>query len=254
MLEVRGLTKRFRHVRAIDDVSFTVRAGEVCGYLGPNGSGKSTTFKILTGLMAPSSGEVLYRGVSVSANPTEYKRLIGYVPEEPYLYPYLTGGEYLELVGRLREIPERRLDEKIIRVLKLLSLASDRHSPLSAYSKGMKQKILIAAALLHDPEIVLLDEPFSGLDVGSALMLKQLLGALAGAGKVVLYSSHVLEVVEKVCSRVIILHEGHIVADNSIADLRGLMRLPNLEEIFSQLAVDRDSSHVAAEMLEVMRL
>ncbi len=253
MIEVRGLTKRFHGIPAIENVSFRLEPGEVCGYLGPNGSGKSTTFKLLTGLIPPSEGEVLYRGHPVSTNSLEYKRAIGYVPEEPYLYPYLTGPEYLELVGSMREIPYRRLAGKIGEFLRLLSLQGARHTPLSSYSKGMKQKILIAAALLHDPEIVFLDEPFSGLDVGSALVLKQLLRALAGAGKLVLYSSHVLEVVEKVCERVIILHKGRVVADNSMHDLRALMQLPNLEEIFSQIAVEQDSGRVAAGLMEAMR-
>ena len=183
----------------------------------------------------------------------DYKRLIGYVPEEPYLYGYLTGAEYLELAGVLRLIPAARLRLKIDQFLRLFSLDGDRYSPLSAYSKGMKQKILLAAALLHDPEIVILDEPFAGLDVSSALVLKQLLRSLASDGKIVLYSSHVLEVVEKVCGRVIILHRGSIVADDSVARLRDLMRLPNLERIFAQLAVDQDAEEVAGDLMKAMR-
>ncbi len=253
MLEVRGLSKRYLEIPAIQDVSFTLRPGEVCGYLGPNGSGKSTTFKILTGLIPASEGQVLYRDRRVDADPIGYKRVVGYVPEEPYLYPFLTGGEYLELVGQLREIPSPVLEKKIEGFLRLFSLSGDRHAPLSSYSKGMKQKVLIAAATLHNPEVVLLDEPFSGLDVGSALVLKQLLESLARDGKIVLYSSHVLEVVEKVCARIIILHKGRIVADNSMEELRQVMSAPNLEDIFSQLAVDQNSAAVAAEMMEVMR-
>lgn len=253
MLEVRELTKRYLAIPAIQDLSFTLWPGQVCGYLGCNGSGKSTTFNILAGLMPASEGQVLYQGRPVGSAPLAYKRLVGYVPEEPDIYPFLTGGEYLELVGKLREIPSPRLERKIDGFLSLFSLAADRHAPLSSYSKGMKQKVLIAAALLHDPEVVLLDEPFAGLDVGSALVLKQVLGSLAREGKIVLYSSHVLEVVEKVCDRVIILHKGRIVADNSVAELREVMAVPNLEEVFSQLTVDQDSAAIAAGMMEVMR-
>jgi len=253
MLEVRGLTKRYRSIPAVEDVSFVLRPGELCGYLGPNGSGKSTTIKILTGLLPASEGDVLYKGEPVGKSLVDYKRLIGYVPEEPFLYSFLTGAEYLELVGELRLIPAARLRPKIDQFLRLSSLYGDRYTPLSAYSKGMKQKILLAASLLHDPEIVILDEPFSGLDVSSALVLKQLLRSLAAAGKIVLYSSHVLELVEKVCSRVIILHKGRVVADDSVARLRDLMKLPNLEEIFSQLAVEQDSEGVAGELMEAMR-
>jgi ABC-2 type transport system ATP-binding protein len=209
---------------------------------------------MLTGLIPPSEGHVLYQGRSVLDHPIAFKKLVGYVPEEPHLYTYLTGGEYLELVGQLRQIPHERLKRRIADLLRLLSLAGDRHTPLSAYSKGMKQKILIAAALLDDPEVIILDEPFSGLDVASALMLKQLMRSLAEAGKIVIYSSHVLEVVEKVCSRVIILHKGRILADDSVANLRALMSAPTLEAVFAQLAVDEDSAGVAAGIMEAMRL
>jgi ABC-2 type transport system ATP-binding protein len=253
MLEIQNLTKRYRELPAVDNISFILRPREVCGYLGPNGSGKTTTIKMLIGLLEPSEGRVLYRGQPVARDLIDFKRRVGYVPEEPHLYTYLTGAEYLELTGQLHGIPAARLERKIAWFLRLFSLASDRFTPLSAYSKGMKQKILIAAALMHDPEIVVLDEPFSGLDVSSAMVLKQLLHSLAAAGKIVLYSSHVLEVVEKVCSRVIILHQGRIVADDSVARLRDLMKLPNLEEIFSQLVIEQDSEQVADELMEAMR-
>jgi len=253
MLQVRGLTKRFHGIPAVEDISFELRPGELCGCLGPNGSGKTTTIKMLIGLLEPSAGGVWYGGQKVSQNLIQYRSRIGYVPEEQHLYSYLSGAEYLELVGQLRCIPEKLLREKTSRLLELFSLDGDRHQALSAYSKGMKQKILIAAALLHDPEIVILDEPFSGLDVNTALVLKQLLRRLAGEGKIVLYSSHVLEVVERVCSRVIILHKGRIAADGSVAGLRDLMKLPNLEEVFSQLVVEQDTERIAEEILEAMR-
>lgn len=254
MLEVRHLTKRFRGIPAVQDLNFTVRPCEVCGYLGPNGSGKSTTFKVLTGLMQPSEGQVLYEGRSILNDPVAFKKRLGFVPEEPLLYTYLSGAEYLELVGQLRQVPWARLKRRIAELLRLLSLEGDRHTPLSAYSKGMKQKVLIAAALLDEPEVVILDEPFSGLDVATSLMLKQLMASLAAAGKIVIYSSHVLEVVEKVCSRVIILHRGRILADDSVANLRALMSAPSLEAVFAQLAVDEDSAGTAARIMEAMRL
>lgn len=254
MLEVRHLTKRFRGIPAVQDLNFTVRPCEVCGYLGPNGSGKSTTFKVLTGLMQPSEGQVLYEGRSILNDPVAFKKRLGFVPEEPLLYTYLSGAEYLELVGQLRQVPWARLKRRIAELLRLLSLEGDRHTPLSAYSKGMKQKVLIAAALLDEPEVVILDEPFSGLDVATSLMLKQLMASLAAAGKIMIYSSHVLEVVEKVCSRVIILHRGRILADDSVANLRALMSAPSLEAVFAQLAVDEDSAGTAARIMEAMRL
>jgi ABC-2 type transport system ATP-binding protein len=252
MLELRHVTKLYSSIPAVEDVSFIARAGEVTGYLGPNGSGKSTTMKMLTGLIEPSEGEILYRGEPIARNRIEYKQRFGYVPEEPQLYPHLTGAEYLEMVGQLRGLEERHLKEKIDGFLQLLSLYQDRYVPISSYSKGMRQKVLLAAALLHNPEILLLDEPFSGLDVNSALVLRQLIRELAAHGKVVLFSSHELETVERVSSRIVILHKGRVVANDSIEQLRALMSLPKLEDIFSELAVEQDTQDVTRQMMQLI--
>ena len=233
-------------------MSFVAPAGEVTGYLGPNGSGKSTTLKMITGLIEPTEGEILFRGQPVDRDPMAYRQILGYVPEEPHLYPHLTGAEYLEMVGHLRGLPEPALAEKIAGFLRLLSLYGDRYMPISSYSKGMRQKILLIAALLHNPELVLLDEPFSGLDVNSALVLRDLIRALAARGKVVLFSSHEMEIVERVCSRVVILHKGRVVANDSIEQLRALMSLPTLEEIFSQLAIEQDTPAITRQLVELM--
>jgi len=252
MLELRSVTKRYSGIPAVRDVSFVARAGQVTGYLGLNGSGKSTTLKMITGLIEPSEGEILFRGQPVDRDPIAYRRLVGYVPEEPHLYPHLTGAEYLEMVGHLRGLPEGRLAGKIEGFLRLLSLYQDRYVPISSYSKGMRQKVLLIAALLHNPELVLLDEPFSGLDVNSAMVLRDLIGELAARGKVVLFSSHDLETVERVCSRVVILHKGRIVANDSIEQLRTLMSLPTLEEIFSQLASEQDTPAITRQLMQLM--
>ncbi len=172
MLELRHVCKRFAGIRAVDDVTFTARAGEITGYLGPNGSGKSTTMKMITGLLEMTSGEILFDGAPIRRDLTAYKQRMGYVPEEPHLYAHLTGLEYLVMIGQLRGLPDKRTAERIDGLLQLFSLHAERHSPLSSYSKGMRQKILITAALLHNPDLVLLDEPFSGLDVSSALVLR----------------------------------------------------------------------------------
>jgi ABC-2 type transport system ATP-binding protein len=252
MLEVRSLVKRYPGTTAVDGVSFVAKTAEVTGYLGPNGSGKSTTFKMIAGLIEPSDGEILFRGEPIQQDYIAYRQRLGYVPEEPHLYPHLTGAEYLEMVGQLRGIGAERLSEKINGFLRLLSLHADRDVPISSYSKGMRQKVLLAAALLHNPELILLDEPFSGLDVNSALVLRDLIGKLASHGRVVLFSSHELETVERVCSRVVILHKGRIVADDSIKQLRALMSLPTLEEIFSQLAIEQDTAAITQELVELM--
>ena len=238
MLAVHNLRKRYGALTAVRDLSFQVRPGEVFGLLGPNGSGKSTTVKILAGLLAPTDGHVLLDGRDVLADLLPYKAALGYVPEEPHLYTYLTGPEYLQLVGRLRRIGEDRLNAKIDRFLHLLGLWDDRYQTLSSYSKGMRQKILIATAVLHNPRVVILDEPFSGLDVTAARVLKAFVRALAAEGKIVVFSSHVLEVVEQVCSRVVILKDGAVVGDDSVGNLRATLRLPSLDAVFAALVAE----------------
>ncbi len=254
MLELTGVTKYYGGLPAVRDVSFTARPGEVLGYLGPNGSGKSTTVKMVTGLLTPSAGTITYQGRDIQQDLLVHRRRIGYVPESPDLYTYLTGPEYLTLIGRLRQIEPAVLDEKIDRFLHLWDIYDDRYASLSAYSKGMKQKILISAALLDDPEVVILDEPSSGLDVGSTLVLKKLIRALADAGKIVLYSSHILELVEQICSSVVILRDGAVVASDRVERLRELMEQPSLEQVFTQLAVQEDVDQVAKDLVEAMAL
>ena len=253
MLELRSVSKSFSGIAAVDNVSFSARAGEVTGYLGPNGSGKSTTMKMITGLMEMTSGQILFNGKRIEQDLIAYKQRMGYVPEEPHLYAHLTGLEYLIMVGQLRALPQKETRERIEGLLRLFSLYGNRHVAISSYSKGMRQKILLASALLHNPDLLLLDEPFSGLDVGSALVLRSLIQELAARGKVVLFSSHELETVERVCSRVVILHRGKMVADDSIERLRTLMSLPTLEDIFSQLAVEQDTAAISREIADLIR-
>jgi ABC-2 type transport system ATP-binding protein len=252
MLELRRVSKHFAGIPAVDDVSFTARPGEVMGYLGPNGSGKSTTMKMLTGLLELTAGRICFEGQPIHEDLIGYKRRLGYVPEEPYLYNHLSGLEYLTMVAQLRGLPARKTAPRIDGLLQLLSLHDDRYASISGYSKGMRQKVLIAAALLHNPDLILLDEPFSGLDVGSALVLRQLIQELAARGKVVVFSSHELDTVERVSSRVVILHKGKIVADDSIERLRSLMELSSLEAIFSQLAVEQDPSSTARQIADLI--
>ena len=252
MLELRNVSKRFLGTTAVDDVSFIARAGEITGYLGPNGSGKSTTMKMITGLIERGDGQILFHGEPIERDWMAYKQRMGYVPEEPHLYSHLSGFEYLVMVGELRGLPVKSTEERINGMLKLLGLHGDRHVPISSYSKGMRQKVLLTAALLHNPELILLDEPFSGLDIATGLVLRSLIQELAARGKVVLFSSHELETVERVCSHVVILHHGKVVADDSIEHLRSLMSLPTLESIFSQLAVEQDTTAVSREIVALI--
>jgi macrolide transport system ATP-binding/permease protein len=252
MLQARLLTKHYGHIRAVREASFAIRPGEILGFLGANGAGKTTTIKMLTGLIEPSEGQILYDGRSIYEDLASYQRRLGYVPEEAYLYPHLSGREYLQLVGRLRGMPRNVLEPKLDELLKIFALWDDRFAALSSYSKGMRQKILLSAALIHNPDVLILDEPFSGLDVTSALMLRRLLSGLAERGKIVLYSSHVLEVVEKVCSKVLILRNGEVVAYDSIDQLRQIMQQPSLEGVFAQLVDTQGDESSADRILQVV--
>lgn len=254
MLEARELTKYYSAIPAVRGVSFALRPGGVLGLLGPNGSGKSTTVGILAGLLEPSGGTVLFRGRDVRDNLLEYKAQVGYVPEEAVLYSYLTGPEYLSLVGQLRGLPLRSIEARIDGFLTLFNLQDDRHAPLSAFSKGMRQKILISAALLHDPAIIVLDEPNSGLDVTTTLVLRSLVQTLSSEGRLVIYSSHVLESVERVATDVIILNEGRVVAHDSVSRLRELLELPSLEHVFRELVIETDIDRMARDLVGVMKL
>src|ERR1700749_4696758 len=252
MLEVRHLRKRYSGIPAVDDVSFIARAGEVTGYLGANGSGKSTTMKMATGLIEPTPGEILFEGKPIKTDPMTYRQRLGYVPEEPHLYTHLSGMEYLVMVAELREREAGCAGARIHGLLRLFGSHGDRDVAMSSYPKGMRQKILLSAALMHNPDLILLDEPFSGLDVGSSLILRSLIKELATRGKIVLFSSHELATVEHLCSHVVILHRGKLVADDSIDRLRVLMAAPTLEGIFSQLAVEQDSEAISREIADLI--
>jgi ABC-2 type transport system ATP-binding protein len=253
VLEVRNLTKRFSGISVVDRVSFTIAPGEILGYVGPNGAGKSTTVKMLIGLLAPSEGKILYAGRSVLDDMPAFQRRLGYVPEEPNLYPFLSGREYLLLVGRLRGIERTQLDRKINAFLRLFSLLEDGDAAVSSYSKGMRQKILLSAALLHDPEVLILDEPLSGLDANTMIALRELLHSLAARGKIILYCSHVLDAMEKVCARVLILRNGQVVAYDTIERLRKQMGQASLEDVFTRFTEGDAKRELAGRILEAMR-
>jgi len=252
MLDVRAVTKRYRGLLAVDKVSFTVNRGEVVGYLGPNGSGKSTTVNMVVGLLEPTSGAILLDGRSQSDDPVAYKRRIGYVPEEPYLYTHLTAAEYLTLVGRLRGMPPSQLDRKIAELLRLFLLWDSRYSTMATYSKGMRQRVLLAAALLHNPDLLVLDEPFSGLDVTASLLFRALLGMFAAEGRMILFSTHRFDMVEKVCSRALIVAAGRLAGEHRVsADRTG--EPDALEKIFVRVTQQEDYKPIARRILDVMQ-
>ncbi len=253
MLELKNVTKKYAVIPAVNQISFSIEPGEVAGYLGPNGAGKTTTIKMLAGIMEPTSGGIYYKGKNIKRNLYDYKKIIGYIPENSAIYPHLSAVDYLLLVGRLRNIPENVLAIKIKELMKLFNLSSDMDTAISSYSKGMAQKVLISSALLHYPDILLLDEPLSGLDVTTSLIIKDLVKFLSKEGKTIIYSSHILEVVEKICSRAVIIHEGVIVADDLVQNLRNLMKLPSLEQIFGQLVVREDTEAIARGIVDIVK-
>jgi ABC-2 type transport system ATP-binding protein len=254
MLEARLLVKRFYGHAVVDHVSFAVHRGEVVGYLGPNGSGKTTTTRILTGLLEPTTGAVLFDGRETRLDSIEFRRRLGYVPEEPHLYGFLSGREHLQLVGRLREMPPALMDRRIDALLALFGLSDAAEQGIASYSKGMKQKILVIGALLHDPDLLIFDEPDTGLDVTSALVLRHLVANLAARGKAILYTSHILDVVEKLCTRVIVLHEGRVVADDSVQQLRTVLASSSLEEVFAHLVLRHDPERIARDIADVVTI
>jgi ABC-2 type transport system ATP-binding protein len=252
-LDARRLTKYYTAIAAIRDVDLALGPGTILGLLGPNGSGKSTTLSILAGLRQPSAGQILFHGANITDDLVEYKARVGYVPEEAHLYTFLSGREQLDLVCRLRRLPAGVRARKIATLLDLLGLTAAADQPISGYSKGMRQKILIVSALMHDPDLLILDEPESGLDLAASLVLRHLLPILAARGKMILYSSHVLDYVERLCADVIVLHRGHIVAAGPVKQLRAMMRRESsLEDVIAQLVTTVDPEGTARDIADVV--
>jgi ABC-2 type transport system ATP-binding protein len=254
-LEARQLAKYYAAVPAIRDVSFTIEPGAILGLLGPNGSGKSTTVSLLTGLREPSAGQVWFDGRNIDDSLVEYKARVGYVPEEAHLYTFLSAREHLDLIGRLRRLPPRLRAHKIATLLDLFGLTGAANQPISGYSKGMKQKVLLIAALLHDPDLLILDEPESGLDLTAGLMLRHLIPILAARGKTIVYSSHVLDHVERLCAEVAVLHRGRIVAKGRVSELRAMTKSnASLEDVITQLVTTVDPAGTARDIADVAGL
>ncbi len=237
MISAQKLTKRFGPQVAVDQLSFEIPAGQIVGFLGPNGAGKTTTLKMLTGMIAPSEGTAVLCGYDIARDPLEAKRRIGFVTESAAVFESLTGLEYLELTAALYGIPRRAALERIRQFIAFFDLSFDTLSDklLGAYSKGMRRKVVITSALLHNPPVVLFDEPLDGLDANAAVGFKALIQTLAREGKTIVYSSHILDVVERVCDRVIIIDRGKLLLDGRPEDLVAAHQAPSLEKLFTQL-------------------
>ena len=253
VLEARGLAKRYSAVMAVQDVGFAILPGQILGVLGPNGAGKSTIVKMITGLVDPTRGAVLFHGEKINGQLGRYKQSLGYVPEAPDLYGFLTGWEYLDLVATLRGLSRRRFREKASAMLQGLTLYSSRDVPIGSYSKGMRQRIVLISALMHDPELLILDEPFSGLDVTSAMVLRRVIARLATEGKAVFFSSPVLEQVDKLCSHLVVLKGGSVVASGSMQEMNAGFAGLGLEAGFMQLTEQVDADRIAQDFVSAVR-
>jgi len=241
-LHVAGLTRRFGDVTAIEHLSLEVRTGEILGFLGPNGAGKTTTLRVCAGLLPPDAGEVRVDGVSLAAEPLRARARMGLVPDRPFLYDRLTAREFLDFVAALYELPAGEADVRAEMLLARLDLGDAVDDLIETYSHGTRQKVAIAAALLHRPRLVMLDEPLTGLDPRASRTLKDLLREHADQGGGVLVSTHLLEVAERLCDRVAILHRGRVVAEGSLSDLRGARHDATLEDVFLELTADATAS------------
>ena len=249
-VQAQNLRKVYGKLAAVADATFTLQPGEIVGFLGPNGAGKTTTIKLLTGLLEPTAGRAVILGHDIQKEPIAAKASFGYVPDTPNLYGKLTGWEFLKFMARLYRVPQDRAEHRARELLRLLQLSDAATDLLEGYSHGMQQKIAIAAALIHDPKVLFLDEPTVGLDPKSARLIKDILGQLRDRGTAIFFSTHILEIAERMCDRVMIINQGRIIASGTMAELRaGENTTASLEDIF--LALTGGAEYTAiAEVLE----
>jgi ABC-2 type transport system ATP-binding protein len=240
MISVQDVRVAYGEKEVLHGVSFSIKAGSIAGYVGPNGAGKTTTMRLLTGQRKPDSGRVFVAGIDVAREPLEAKRLFGFVPEHGHLYESFTPEEYLLFVARLHEMDESLAMARIEALLRYWGLAKEAQFKMNRFSKGMRQKVLVSAALLHDPQVLLMDEPLNGLDAEAVLQVRSLLREWAAAGKTVFYSSHILDAVEKVADQVIVIRDGHIIGDGTSEELKTLTAAASLESAFSHLTSTED--------------
>lgn len=249
MIKVERLTKRYGDTLAVSELDLEVKPGEILGFLGPNGAGKSTTVKVLTGLIRPDSGRASICGFDVVTQPLEVKKRLGYIPETPALYDSLSAKEYLELISCLYHLEPKAAAVRCRELLDLFGLGPNANQRLTEFSKGMRQKVVIAAGLIHRPDALILDEPLDGLDANTAMVVKELLKQLAAQGKTIMFSSHILDVVERMCTRIVIIDHGRFVTSGTSAEICAREGAATLEDAFSKLTGVRDVGQVTADFL-----
>ncbi len=253
VIKVKQLHKRYGKHEVLKGIDLSIQTSELIGYIGPNGAGKSTTIKILCGLIEEFEGDVEVLGLDVRKNLVELKQKIGYIPENAALYETLTPTEYLLFVGQLYNLPMVSLQPKVNELLRLFSLDGAKNSRMSSFSKGMRQKVLLISGLLHNPELIFLDEPLSGLDANAVILVKEILTQLKQSGKTIFYSSHIMEVVEKLSDRIIIIDQGKMIANDSFENLTHQSQGNSLEQIFTQLTGQNEQVTVANNFIDILR-
>ena len=249
IIRIINLNKYFGSKHVLRNINIDIDPGQVIGYIGPNGAGKSTTVKILVGLLSDYSGDVIVKGIDLKNNPLAVKSMIGFVLEMAELYDVLTPNEFLSLMGSLYNLPQDVVAERSERMLDAFGLAGNMDQRMDTFSKGMKQKVLIASGLLHNPEIIILDEPLSGLDANSVIIVKELIDKLAKSGKTIFYCSHMMDVVEKVSDRIILINEGNVIADGTFEELRTMQHKDSLEAIFAGLTATESMHEASAKLI-----
>ncbi|KGO12836.1 ABC transporter ATP-binding protein [Clostridium botulinum] len=253
VVSIRDLKMSYGSKEVLKGINLDVNKGEIIGYIGPNGAGKSTTVKIMLGLVKGYEGEVKIFGNNISYENVEYKHKIGYVPENGEIYDNLTAYEYITFLGEIYGMELEEVNNKAKKLMSLFGIEEAYHSRISSYSKGMRQKLLIISSLIHNPDILFLDEPLSGLDANSVLVFKEVLSKLASEGKTIFYSSHIMEVVEKISSRIILLNNGQIAADGTFEELKKKNTEGSLEQIFNQITGFTKHEDIANEFISILK-
>ena len=253
IIEINNLKMNFGSKEVLKGIDLKIYKGSIIGYIGPNGAGKSTTVKIMLGLLHGYTGSVKVFGEDISTTSLNYRSKIGYVPEVTELYESLTAKEYLTFIGQLYDMEYEEADEKALKLMSILGIDYAYESKLASFSKGMKQKVSIISSLLHNPEIIFLDEPLSGLDANSVMIIKEIIINLKKAGKTIFYSSHIMEVVENISDRILILNNGKIVADGNFEEIKNNNFDGSLEEIFNELTGFNEYKELADKFIEAIQ-
>lgn len=252
IISIRSLFKNYGKKQVLKDINLEIAPGQVIGYIGPNGAGKSTTVKILCDLLPSFSGEVKIMGLDVKKQSLEIKQSIGYIPEIAEMYDLLTPREFLHLVGTLYGLKETLINSRSESLLEIFSMAENMDQRMDTFSKGMKQKVLITSGLLHNPEIIFFDEPLSGLDANSVFIVKDMISKLAESGKTIFYCSHIMDIVEKISDRIILINDGQVIADGTFEDLKQMQGENSLEKIFTNLTSNISLNELSDKFINVL--